>query len=197
MNYLAHFFLAFDNADRLLGQYMGDYVKGRRYEEYPSLVKEGILLHRFVDHTTDTSPLTLEIRDILRVDLGKYTGIALDVFFDHFLALNWNSFHVMPLQDFIRQVYSQLSNRELLMNDEMKNVLNYMKKFDWLGRYKEIAGIDITLSEMSKRMPMGNTLFKAPQAFRNQYSEVERAFLTFFPQLITDSKAKLDTFATP
>lgn len=197
MNYLAHFYLAFDNPEVLLGQYMGDYVKGRRYDDYPRKVREGILLHRFIDFTTDSSNLTEDIRGVLRVDLGRYNGIALDVYFDHFLAINWNTFHVLALEEFIQRSYADLSKRQGTMNEEMKIVLNYMKKFDWLSRYKEPSGIEQTLLEMARRLPLGNTLHLAPQIFNNQYSELEKAFLRFFPELIEDSKAKLDTFATP
>ncbi len=196
MNYLAHFYLSFDNPNLLRGQFMGDFVKGTNYKNYPEQVQQGILLHRFVDFTTDTSPLTENIRDILRPQLGRYSGIALDVYFDHFLARSWNTFHKKTIEEFIEWVYHHLLVENDLMNDEMKYILRYMKKFDWLGRYIEISGIEKTLLEMSKRMPANNTLSVAPKVFREAYFEIEKSFLEFFPQLITDCKVKLGTFAT-
>lgn len=196
MNYLAHFYLSFDNTDMLRGQFMGDFVKGTHYKNYPAEVQHGILLHRFIDFTTDTSALTENLRDILRPQLGRYSGIAIDVYFDHFLAKYWNTFHKKPLESFISWAYHHLSVEDDLMNNDMRYILEYMKKFDWLGRYAQISGIEKTLLEMSKRMPANNTLAIAPAVFREAYSDIEKSFLGFFPQLIADCKTKLDTFAT-
>lgn len=200
MNYLAHFYLSFDNSDLLIGQFLGDYVKGSRYGAFSNEIQQGILLHRFIDSTTDTSILTEGIRNTLRSDLGRYTGIALDVYFDHFLAIHWNTYHNTPLQEFIQWVYSQLTDQIPTIdggarNKEMHKILNYMTAYNWLGRYSEISGIERTLIEMSKRLPVGNTLFNAPSTFKKTYVEIESAFFKFFPQPILDSKHKLDTFA--
>jgi len=81
------------------------------------------------------------------------------------------------------------------MNEEMKTILGYMMKYNWLERYKRYEGIERTLLEMSRRLPIGNSLGMAPEVFKNQYSRIESAFFGFFPQLIAESKAKLDTFA--
>lgn len=196
MNYLAHFYLSFDQPDVLIGQFLGDFVKGSRYKDYPDKIQQGILLHRFVDSTTDSSELTNPIRDLLRPYLGRYAGIALDIYFDHFLAVNWNTFHKHPLEVFIQWAYQELSSESPLLNEEMKTILVYMKKFDWLGRYSEISGIEKTLLEMSRRMPINNTLITAPTVFRDMYPDIEKAFFGFFPQLVADSRNKLDTFAT-
>lgn len=195
MNYLAHFYLAFDNPDWLLGQFLGDYVKGKKYVEYPMSVQQGILLHRFIDYTTDNSTSTDEIRGLLRPELGRYSGIALDVYFDHFLAVNWNSYYNRPLEDFIQWSYSHLWALSSEMNNEMKTTLSYMMKYNWLERYKHQDGIERTLLEMSRRLPIGNSLGKAPETLRKQYAHIESAFFGFFPQLIAESKAKIDTFA--
>jgi len=195
MNFLAHFYLAFDSPDLLIGQFLGDYVKGKRYNDYPVEIKNGILLHRFIDYTTDHSPLNNDIKNLLRTSLGKYTGIALDVFYDHFLAAHWNTYHKVPLEDFILWVYEQLMIKSSYMNDEMKRILHYMRTYNWLGRYSEVSGIELTLREMSMRLPAPNTLNQAAAMLKSSYTEIEMAFFEFFPQLISDCKAKIDTFA--
>jgi acyl carrier protein phosphodiesterase len=196
MNYLAHFFLSFDEPQLLIGQFMGDYIKGSRYKTYPQRIQDGILLHRFIDSTTDHSHHTESMRDLLRNDLGRYAGIALDVYYDHFLALNWNTFHNKPLEEFIQWVYSELSEDNPNLNEEMNYILRYMKRYDWLGRYKHISGIEQTLQEMSRRMPLHNTLYKAPEVFKENYTALEKSFFMYFPQLIAASRHKLDTFAS-
>lgn len=196
MNYLAHFYLAFDDPDLLLGQFLGDYVKGSKYNAYSEKIKQGILLHRFIDYSTDSSEQTQSIRDILRPELGRYSGIALDVYFDHFLAINWNRFHKSSLETFASRVYSQLTSRQEFLDEKMIFLLENMEKYNWLIRYREPEGIEKTLREMSRRMPSNNTLVRASEMFEGVYDKLREAFLVFFPQIIHDSKVKLDTFAS-
>lgn len=196
MNYLAHFYLSFDEPQLLVGQFMGDYIKGSKYTVYPQRIQDGILLHRFIDHITDHSHHTESMRGLLRGHLGRYSGIALDVYYDHFLAVNWNTFHKKSLEEFIQWVYSELHEDNPFLNEEMNYILGYMKKYDWLGRYKNVSGIEKTLLEMSRRMPAHNTLSKAPEVLKDNYTALEKSFFMYFPELIAASKHKLDTFAS-
>ena len=62
MNVLAHIYLSGDSDKIIIGNYIGDYVKGRDYLNYPDLVRKGIILHRHIDGFTDSHPLFTEAR---------------------------------------------------------------------------------------------------------------------------------------
>ena len=70
---------------------MGDFVKGSDYENYPIEIKNGILLHRQIDSFTDAHPIVLKSKKRLHTHYGHYSGIVVDIFYDHFLAKNWDS----------------------------------------------------------------------------------------------------------
>jgi acyl carrier protein phosphodiesterase len=57
MNYLAHFYLSGENENILLGNYIGDSVKGKDYLKYPAEIAKGILLHREIDTFTDKNEI--------------------------------------------------------------------------------------------------------------------------------------------
>ena len=59
MNHVAHCFLSYPDAELLFGNFIGDYVKGRTWQDYPEGVQRGILLHRAIDVFTDTHPAKL------------------------------------------------------------------------------------------------------------------------------------------
>ena len=61
MNYLVHIFLSGDDRRVQIGNFVGDAVKGRAYENYPLGFREGILLHREIDDYTDHHPVVREI----------------------------------------------------------------------------------------------------------------------------------------
>ena len=93
MNFLAHIYLSGSDPDILLGNFMADQIKGRDLSSYGHNVRNGIILHRMIDHFTDTHVVSGEARAILRPSMGKYAGVVLDVFYDHFLATKWNDHH--------------------------------------------------------------------------------------------------------
>ena len=57
MNYLAHIYLSGANRKVAVGNFIGDFVKGNSYDIYPLSFQKGILLHREIDHFTDTHPI--------------------------------------------------------------------------------------------------------------------------------------------
>lgn len=195
MNYLAHCYLAFGNPEWLVGQFIADDVKGRKYQDYTEGVSQGIILHRHVDHFTDTWPGCLEIRALLRPELGLFSGVALDVFFDHILALEWASHSDQERAEFIQTTYKTLSNYEEIMSEKRRYLFRKMVEADWLGRYHQPEGIALTLTQMSRRIPGGEILLQAPDLLEKNKKFITEVFKIFFPQLIYATKTKLDTFA--
>jgi acyl carrier protein phosphodiesterase len=196
MNYLAHAYLAFDNPSWLVGQFIADAVKGNKYRDYPDDIRNGILLHRFVDSYTDTFPACLELRSHLRADLGLFTPIAMDVFFDHILAREWTRFSRKLQEDFIADVYKVLGHHAAFIPSRMKFFISRMQEHNWLARYKTMDGIALTLNQMAIRMPKGEVLARAPEVLQDNIKKINETFEIFFPQLISATEIKIDTFAT-
>lgn len=196
MNFLAHFYFSFDDDDLLLGQFLADDVKGKSYLQYPERVKQGILLHRFIDSTTDQHPLCLQLRALIRPQLGLLSPVAMDVFFDHILASNWSTYHNSTLENFAKDVYLKLEKRSTQLPTQAQLLLEKMKEYNWLAMYANMDDTCILLSQMSKRLSYGQLLAKAPDVLQSHFDEIKEVFEKFFPQLNDLTKAKLDTFAS-
>ena len=92
MNYLGHIFLSGKNEQLLVGNFIGDYVKGKQYLHYPEEIRKGILLHRAIDDFTDRNAHWMNVRELFRPIYKRYAGVVADVVIDHFLAKNWSHF---------------------------------------------------------------------------------------------------------
>jgi|688.fasta_scaffold06695_18 acyl carrier protein phosphodiesterase len=195
MNYLAHSFLAFGESKLLAGQFLADDIKGNKYLNYPTRISQGIQLHRFVDHFTDTHELNLEIRRLLRPELGLFSSVAIDVYFDHILAKKWSDYHEQPCDLFIEKVYQDLSCFTDLMGEKRLYIFNKMKENNWLGSYRSLSGTQKILEQMSRRIPGGTVLLKSTDLLEKNMNFIQEVFEIFFPQLISAAKLKLDTFA--
>src|SRR5207237_4408615 len=108
VNYLAHLFLAQPTAESLIGNLAGDFVKGPIGERFPPAIAEGIRHHRRVDAFTDGHPEVAAFRRVLIPEHGHYARVISDVFFDHFLAIDFTHYASEPLDIFLRRVYAAI-----------------------------------------------------------------------------------------
>ncbi len=114
MNYLAHFFLSFEQESVLLGNYMADFALGSSYLKMDLDIQKGVLLHRFIDHFTDTHPSVKKSIERVAQTQGKYAPVVVDVLYDHILAVNWNQYNKLPLSAFAKKTYLQLDRHKQL-----------------------------------------------------------------------------------
>ena len=105
MNYLAHVYLSGSDKDLIIGNFIADHVKGKAYFDYPATIQKVILLQRKIDDFTDHHPLFKKNVTLLFPQFRHYSRVIVDMFFDHFLAAQWEFYHPDPLEDFSRQFY--------------------------------------------------------------------------------------------
>lgn len=183
MNFLAHFYLSGKDPGLLLGNFLADSVKGKKYLEYSAEIQEGILMHRFIDHFTDTHEVVMRTKQRLRPEFHHYAPVVADVFYDHFLAAEWKRYSDKDLGVYAAEVYARLEEHEMLFPEKSKFILKYMKQRDWLNAYASVEGIRIVLTGMSRRTPYVSHMEKGATALVKDYNEYKADFEEFFPVL--------------
>lgn len=196
MNYLAHVYLSGNSDEIKIGNFIGDYVKGRSYIQYPELVQKGILIHRNIDSFTDSHPIVHRSTSHLNPKYHKYSGIIIDIFYDHFLANEWGSFSKEPLKRFVYQFYEILILRFEILPKRVKQFLPIFILNNWLESYLTIDGIGIVLHRMSKRTSLPDYSKFAVNELRQNYEMYRADFYEYFPLLIeyieTKHQVKID-----
>ena len=185
MNFLAHIYLARQSADAMFGALLGDFVKGKFTAQYSQPIALEISLHRKIDIYTDTHPSVKEARQLFHPDRRRYAGIALDVFYDHVLAKNWDSYCVTPLQDFIDCFHQALLQRKALWPDDLAKIAHRMIEQNWLSSYSEFESIKVAINRISQRLSRnGHLLRDGLSDLGANYGVFSTGFLKFFPELI-------------
>ena len=184
MNYLAHLYLAEDSPESLIGNLLGDFVKGRSIDTYGDEIKKGIQLHQKVDIYTDSHPIVRESKRLISPVNRRYSGIIVDVFYDHFLAINWLDYSSISLKEFTAKAYSILEQNEAILPDSIKRVLPNIINRNVLMSYVEIQGINYALQRISLRLKRENNLGSASEELIANYERFKLDFSRFFPELI-------------
>jgi acyl carrier protein phosphodiesterase len=187
MNYLAHLFLAEDTPESKIGNLLGDFVKGslENYTNiYSSEIIRGILQHRKIDAFTDTHEIYCRSKKRISHNQKHYSGIAIDIYYDHFLSLHWSQFSSENREEFIQNIYKILQVNSEILPENLKSILPRIQTENWLNAYRTLAGTELTLTRISRRFKRINPLDRAGLDLQEHYQDLERDFLDFFPELI-------------
>jgi len=191
MNFLAHIYLSGDNHLVKIGNFSADAVKGSHYLRYPRDMQIGILLHRFIDDFTDRHPTFRTSKRRLQPKYGLYSGVIIDIFYDHLLAKNWNRYHPQPLGEYVSEFYGILQDHFELLPERFQYLTPFMIEDNWLLSYANIDGIQRVLNGMHRRTKGRSKMNEATEELQMHYQDFERDFFTFFEALQNSSENKL------
>ncbi len=187
MNYLAHLALSGTDEETIMGNYSGDFVKGRLEGEKIALLSFkyvlGLRLHRFIDSFTDSHRAISEAKKVLHSSIGRSAGVAVDIIFDHYLARNFRLYYSVDLSVFAESMYTVVESNPHLVPDRMKTFSDALVSNRWLVAYGEMEGIDRTFKSMSRRYPFLSSLREATAVFEKNYLFYQACFSEFYPEI--------------
>lgn len=184
MNYLAHIYLSGESDEIILGNFIGDYVKGNKYLDYPEQVAYGIRLHRSIDLFTDRHPDVRKCIDLLKPGYGRYAGIVADVFFDHFLAANWNEYSTCTLRQFSKHAHAVFLSNFRLLPFRVKQFLPFLIQNRRLESYARRENLHQVLEIMARRTSLPAKSDWAMQVLHQEYDQFGAFFRSFFAEMI-------------
>jgi acyl carrier protein phosphodiesterase len=193
MNFLAHIYLSGDNDLMKIGNFMADGIHGKNFDTFPMEIRKGIILHREIDTFTDAHPIFRQSTKRLHANYHHYSGIIVDIFYDHFLAKNWSKYSDEKLDHFTERFYQSLTDNYDSLTLKTQKMMPYMIDHNWLLSYQTIEGIENVLVKMDNRMKRDSNMRFSVAELRTFYSDFEQEFTGFFEELIIHSNQKIQT----
>jgi acyl carrier protein phosphodiesterase len=197
MNFLAHTYLSGCNDEIIVGNFMGDYIKGRNYVHLPEMVRKGILIHRDIDTYTDAHAITRRSRLRLVERYHKYAGVIVDIFYDHFLAASWSEYCGISLKEYVDRTYDLLKRNYKTLPQGIKVWFPTFLENNWMMAYQTVDGIELVLDRMSANTSLPDHTGFVIERMREQYDEFRNDFREFFPLIIDyiEKKYEVDILA--
>jgi acyl carrier protein phosphodiesterase len=191
MNFLAHIYLSGDNNMLKIGNFMADSIRGHHYLDYPDEIRKGILLHRYIDTFTDAHPIYRKSKHRLHEKYGHYSGVIMDIVYDHYLAKNWIIYSNESLEDYAESFFKLLQNNYDILTDKIQKMIPSMIARNWLVSYKSLDGLEMILFQMDYRTKHRVNMQEAIIEVKQFYTEFEEEFTLFFEELQQHCKEKL------
>lgn len=192
MNYLAHLYLSGNSDEIRIGNFIGDYVKGNKYLKFPELISKGILMHRSIDYFTDNHPIIREIALLVKPGFGRHSGIIVDIYFDHFLAVNWVEYSYYSLKQFADLCHSAFISNFLVLPNRVKQFVPFIILHKRFESYSETKNLVEVFDIMSKRTSLPANSVWAVNLLEKEYENFDNLFRIFFEDLIDHVETKYE-----
>jgi acyl carrier protein phosphodiesterase len=188
MNWLAHLYLSEPETEFRLGNLLADQVRGPDRTKMSPAFLRGVACHQTIDAFAESHPVVKRSRQRIGPEHRRFSGILVDVFYDHFLARNWGQFAPMPLEQFTHEAYAVFTPYIPMLPEEARITMERIIGHDWLTSYREIAGIEDVLGRLSgrlsERMQRPVSLHLSVKDLQGHHDEFEADFQGFFPDLV-------------
>ena len=191
MNFLAHVYLSNDNFSLAVGNLIADRVKGKDLTDFSPMIQKGILLHRKIDVFTDYHPLFKECVSLLFPIYRHYSRVIIDMYFDHFLASNWDKYHSKNLKVFSNEFYVALKIESENFPENIKNFSKTLIFYNWFDSYKTITGLELILTQMEQRTRFPSKLSASTKQLKENYTYFHNRFSSFMEEVIDFTKNEI------
>jgi acyl carrier protein phosphodiesterase len=192
MNYLAHLHIAEHTKTSFSGNFLGDFVKGDPDGKFPTQIVEGIRLHRHIDSFVDKHPEVMASKLFFPKQLRRYAPIALDMVWDHYLALYWTKFHHLSLANFCQKTEQKIAIEtapsEIELPERFVRVNRWVWQDKWLESYQKMQNIEYALTRMSTRSQRMAPLAETGQVLGQHYEQLNAVFFELYDDVLTESK---------
>lgn len=164
---------------------MGDFVKGPIPDDYPERLAMGLHLHRRIDSLSQSSPHTRQSRQRLDPKFGHGRGIIVDIFYDHFLALNWSVYSTEPLRTYSASFYKLLEKRHHLLPYGLQQIAPRMIEHNWLVSYQHRVVVRRALERTAQRLSRPLPLAEAVDDLVTHDVSLRHDFAGFMEEAVT------------
>ena len=114
-----------------------------------------------------------------------YSGVIMDMYYDHFMANLWSKYSNEKLEDFAICIYDTIEASWDHIPEQARFMFPYMKSGNWLVRYATTEGIGRSLTGMSKRLNNSSNLEYAVEQLKEHYQDLKLEFKEFIQEAYT------------
>jgi len=182
MNWLAHALLSENTTVFRLGNLLPDFLNAAELSLLDPVFQPGAACHRRIDAFTDRHPV---VRGSVRrfATHRRVAPVLVDVFFDHFLSVDWAQHSAQPLEVFVAEVYEGFEAHRAQLPESLWLALLRMRAENWLGSYRDFDGLRCTLTRMERRFRRPVDLVGGLLELERNYAALHEDFREFFPEL--------------
>jgi acyl carrier protein phosphodiesterase len=191
MNTLCHLCLELSESEFIMGQFLGDFSRGRvETLPYSENVKKGIRAHRRVDAAGEMHPFLKKAKALLPERDRRFGGILLDLYGDYLLHCCWEEIMDRTWGEAFSEIDTFLRSPPHSFPAGAARYAEFLVRQDLLEAYRDPQALPEIFDRVGQR-------FRKPVALSPLLcvlQEQEAQFIQDFPSYFADMKAESDQF---
>ncbi len=183
MNYLAHVYFSYEDENLLIGNILTDILSLKELRLLDNKYDEGITLHRIIDTNTDNHPVHKKNLSLLYAWQGKYSPVAMDIYYDYLLAKNWSHLTGISQRNMCDEAYKIMLKHQMFIPERAALMFGRMVDDDFLFSCNTYQRLEKTFERLLKRVKFPSNLERAVDDLKRLETDFESDFSDFFSDM--------------
>jgi acyl carrier protein phosphodiesterase len=184
MNYLMNLYLSKNLGERSLGFIIGEVVRNKKLPSYTPEIIEGIELNKNLVEFIKRHPAYNRGKSRLQPKYNKQAYKIITIFYDHFLAANWNKYSFEQLHSFTSNSYNYINHNFHIFPFKSRKLYSLFISNNVLENYDSIEGIHSYMRLLTHKDTFQSNLEYSLEILIKHYAEFKSEFEEIFPQLV-------------
>ena len=168
----------------MIGNFYGDFTRNSEFPKFREGVVEGVILHRHIDQYTDDHNAFRDSLALLRIEMGRYASVALDVINDYLLVEHWEDYANVSLRQFCDDFYALITSKGHPYPSKLQRQLPLMIDHDFLMSTSTRKRLMRSLQHLDRRARFESEFTKAHDILFHHYDLFEKSFQELMPDLV-------------
>ncbi len=184
MNYLLNLYLSKELGERSVGFIIGDILRNKNLPTYSAETIDGIELHKSIVQFIKKHPAYLRSKDRLPAKYNKHAFKIVSIFYDHFLASNWEKYSYEELNRFIGNAHNFVHHNFHIFPYKTKKLYSLLISKNILLNYDSIEGIHAYMQLITHKDTFQANLEHSLETLILHYELFKKDFEELIPELI-------------
>lgn len=169
----------------MVGNFIADLIRPTDVAGLDASLQLGVTLHRYIDSYTDSSSIVRKCLPLLYPRHHKYAGVLLDIYFDHFLYIDWAQYDERPMDDVLATFYEKLALYQTQLPSYLHEYVSRLLERKWLAHaYDSYDSLETTFGYLTRRTSLPEYIEGAVATFHSNYNTLHQSFHQFYPTLM-------------
>lgn len=194
MNFLLSAFLSEGSGEKQTGSFIATYVREKNIHLYPESVQQGIQMNKAFNQFKKLHPAFISSKNMLNPRFIKYGDDIVDVFYDHLLAVEWNSYSGESFKSFVNALYQHLIEFHSILPYKANKLIPVMIRENLLGKIDSLEGLHSYMQVLTRKDNFQSSFEATLLDLMGNYTLFREDFRQCLPDLIEFVRVREEAF---
>lgn len=183
MEILLNAYFSSQDSEIMVGSFLGGTYVNNHNNKFTPAIEQGQLISNSIDVFIKNNALCQKSLDLLSPKARKYGQTILRLYYDHFLAKNWERYSSVKYASFCDDILFVLKNNNDFFPYKPKRVVNRIIKKSLIAKLSSINGLNEYIQDMTRYNSYNLIICESIGDLVKNYESFSNDFENIFPEL--------------